>query len=324
MHVTILDDYFDTLRGLPCFGLLAGHQVTIHNDNEQRLGALTARLRDTEALVLIRERTPVTAELVAELPALRLISMRSVHPHVDIEACTRQGVLVCSDMHADTPSHAAAELTWALILASVRQLPQQIASLKSGEWQMGVGKTLRNRTLGLYGYGRIAKAVAAYAEAFGMKVWWWASIDGRQRASHEGARLAPSRKAFFAESDVVSVHIRLKPTTTGAITYGDLDSMSPEALFVNTSRAGVVAPGALEAALATGRPGNVAVDVFETEPFIDVAETYIQLENVIATPHIGYVTHDEWDLQFTDIYNQILAFDAGTPINMINPEAWEQ
>ena len=321
MRVTILDDWFDTLRTLPSFGLLDGHDVTIHNDHEERVDALAERLAGTEALVLIRERTPIPAELIERLPNLRLISQRSAHPHIDIDSCTRHGVLVCSNLHTDTPSYATAELTWALVLASVRQVPQQMASLRAGTWQMGIGKTLRGRTIGLYGYGRIAKAVAHYAAAFAMNVWWWASADGRARATADGAAVAPSRTAFFAESQIVSVHIRLTPATRSAITRADLAAMRPDALFVNTSRAGVVEPGALPAALDAGRPGYAAVDVYDTEPLPQSDDPFIHHPNLVATPHIGYVTEDEWDLQFTDIYDQVNAYRAGHPINMINPDA---
>jgi D-3-phosphoglycerate dehydrogenase len=319
MRVTILDDYFDTLRTLPSFRLLDDHDVTVHNDHEEGIDALAERLAGTEALVLIRERTPIPADLIDRLPNLQLISQRSVYPHIDVDACTRNGVLVCSNLHNDTPSHATAELTWALVLASVRQVPQQMASLRAGTWQMGVGRTLRSRKMGLYGYGRIAKAVAGYATAFGMDVWWWASADGRERAAGDGATIAPSRRAFFADSDVISIHVRLTSTTRAAITHDDLQAMRPDALFVNTSRAGLVQPGALEAALLAGRPGYAAVDVFDTEPLPPTDDPFIHHPNLVATPHIGYVTEDEWDLQFTDIYNQINAYRDGQPINVVNP-----
>lgn len=269
----------------------------------------------------VRERTPIPGPLVDRLPRLRLINQRSVYPHIDIEACTRNGVVVCSDLHAGTPSYSTAELTWALVLASMRQIPQQAASLRAGTWQAGVGRTLRGRTIGLYGFGRIARAVADYADAFGMRTWWWASDQGRARADEAGVEVAPSRAAFFGDSDIVSVHIRLKPETRHAITYADLSAMRPDALFVNTSRAAVVAAGALERALQDGRPGHAAVDVFEAEPLPKTDDPFIHHPNLLATPHIGYVTEDEWDLQFTDIYNQINAYEAGAPINVINPTA---
>lgn len=322
MKVHILDDWFDTLRGLPSFARLAAHDVTIWTDHVTDPGALSERLAEAEALVLFRERTAITADLLARLPNLRLISQRSVYPHVDVAACTENGVLLSSNMHSDTPSYAAAELTFGLILAAMRQIPQQMASLRAGNWQMGVGKTLRGRMLGLYGYGRIGRAVADYARAFGMEVIWWASEEGRARAKSDGETVAPNREAFFAACDIVSLHVRLKPATRGIIGPDDFAAMRPGSLFVNTSRAGLVQPGALLAALNAGRPGMAAVDVFEAEPLHDPADPLVTHSNVIATPHIGYVTEDELDLQFADIYDQINAYATGAPIHMINPEAW--
>ncbi len=323
MRVHILDDWFDTLRGLPCFAKLAGHDVTVWTDHVEDAPTLADRLSEAEALVLFRERTKITAELLACLPNLSLISQRSVYPHIDVPACSANGVLLCSNMHAGTPSYAAAELTWALVMAGMRQIPAQLASLKAGTWQMGVGKTLRGRTVGLYGYGRIGRAVAGYAEAFGMQVQWWSSEDGRARAAADGQRVAESRQDFFADSDVVSVHVRLKPETRGLITLEDLTAMRQDALFVNTSRAGLVQTGALLEALDAGRPGLAAVDVFDTEPLTDSDDPLLRHPNLIGTPHIGYVTEDEFDLQFSDIFDQINAYADGAPIHMINPEAWE-
>ena len=321
MKVHILDDWFDTLRTLPSFRLLDGHEVTVWNDHTDDVAVLAERLQPAEALVLFRERTAITAPLLERLPGLRLISQRSVYPHVDLPACTANGVLLCSNMHADGPSVAAAELTFALILSSARQIPQQMAALQAGKWQLAPGQSLRGRTLGLYGYGRIAKQVAAYAQAFGMKVVWWASDKGREKALAEGATLAESRHAFFADSDFVSVHVRLKPETKGIITKGDLLAMKPTASFVNTSRSGLVEKGALEAALEAGRPGRLALDVFDREPMTAPVDPLVLHPSVIVTPHIGYVTEDELDLQFADIYAQINAYAAGEPIHMINPEA---
>jgi len=319
MKVHILDDWFDTLRSLPCFEMLEGHDVTVWTDHEPDPVKLAARIAEAEALVLFRERTKITAGLLDRLPNLKLISQRSVYPHIDVEACTRNGVTLCSNMHGGTPSYAAAELTLALILASYRQIPQQVASIRAGDWMMGVGRTLRGRTLGLYGYGRIAGAVAIYAEALGMKMQWWASEAGRARAVADGARVADSREAFFATSDVVSLHVRLKPETRGIVTAEDLAAMRPRALFVNTSRSGLVVPGALEAEIARGRI-HAAVDVYDTEPLTDSSHPLLTHPNVLPTPHIGYVTEDEFDLQFTDIFEQINAFADGAPIHVINPE----
>lgn len=321
MKVHILDDWFDTLRTLPSFRLLYGNEVTVWRDHTDDVETLAARLQPAEALVLFRERTAITAPLLARLPNLRLISQRSVYPHVDVPACTANGVLLCSNMHADTPSVAAAELTFALILAAARQIPQQMAALQAGRWQLAPGQTVRGRTLGLYGYGRIAKLVADYARAFGMAVVWWASEGGRAKALADGATVAKSRAEFFAQSDFVSVHVRLKSETKGIITKGDLLAMKPTASFINTSRSGLVEKGALEAALAAGRPGRLALDVFDREPMTPPVDPVVLHPSVIATPHIGYVTEDELDLQFADIYAQINAYAAGQPIHMINPEA---
>ncbi len=278
-RVAILDDYFDTLHTLPCFAKLAPFDVTIFTDHVQDADLLAERLADVEALVLIRERTRIEAALLERLPKLELISQRSVYPHIDIAACTKQGVIVSSNLHADTPSYAAAELTWALVLAAMRQLPQQMAALRRGDWQIGVGHTLRGKTLGLFGYGRIGRVVAEYGKAFGMEVLVWARPDSLRRAGADGWSVAASKEAFFAAGDVVSLHMRLVEATRGIVTAADLARMKPSALLVNTSR-----------------------------------------DNVVCTPHIGYVTRDEYDLQFADIFDQIVAWAAGAPINVINTE----
>jgi len=320
MKITILDDYFDTIRTLPSFAKIASHEVTIWNDHLQETEALARRIGDAEALVLIRERTKIAAPLLERLPKLRLVSQRSVYPHIDIAACTRHGIIVSSDLHAGTPSYATAELTWALILASVRQLTQQVASLKAGNWQMGVGSTLRGKLLGLYGYGRIARAVADVARAFGMSTMVWAREASREAARQDGHRVAASKAEFFAQCDIISLHMRLVDATRGIVKGEDLARMKSSALLVNTSRAPLVEPGALVAALKAGRPGFAAVDVYETEPLRDPADPLLTLPNALCTPHIGYVTREEYELQFTDIFDQIVAYAAGTPTNVVNPD----
>lgn len=320
MRVHILDDWSDTLRHLPCFARLAAHEVTVWTDHVTDVNALAERLAPAEALVLFRERTEITAPLLDRLPNLRLISQRSAYPHIDVPACNRKGVLVCSNMQAGAPSYAAAELTFALILSAMRQLPAQMAALKAGQWQVGVGRTLRGRVLGLYGYGRIARAVAEYARAFGMSVIWWGSAAGRARALADGETIAKSRAAFFGGADIVSIHVRLTPETRGIIGPSDLAAMRPRSVFVNTSRAGLIQLGALRVALDAGRPGLAALDVFDTEPMTDCDDPLVSHPHVIGTPHIGYVTEDEFDLQFSDIFDQINAFADGAPIHMINPE----
>ena len=322
MNVTILDDYHDTLRTLACFAKLADHKITIWNDHVQDIDVLAERLKETEALVLIRERTKIRGPLLERLPRLRLISQRSVWPHIDIDACSRLGIVVSSDARGDTPSYATAELTWGLILSAVRQIPQQAAALKAGRWQIGVGTTLRGKTLGLYGWGRIAHAVADYGRAFGVNVMVWAREASRERARQEGFAVAANKAALFEQSDVLSLHLRLVDATRHIVTAGDLARMKSTALLVNTSRAPLIEPGALVAALQAGRPGLAAVDVYEQEPLIDVADPLLLLPNVLATPHIGYVTREDYEFQFAEIFNQIVAYAAGTPINVVNPDVF--
>jgi D-3-phosphoglycerate dehydrogenase len=319
MKVAILDDYHDTLRTLDCFRTLAAHDVTIFNDHVQDVDRLAERLADTEALVLIRERTQIRAMLLERLPKLRLISQRSVYPHIDIDACTRLGIVVSSSQHADTPSYAAAELTWGLVLAAMRQIPQQMDALKTGRWQIGVGHTVRGKTLGIYGYGRIGAVVAGYGKAFGCDVVVWARAASRERARADGYGVAQSKEAFFAQCDIVSLHMRLVDATRGIVTAADLARMKPTALLVNTSRAPLIEPGALVAALRNGRPGMAAVDVYEEEPVRDPEHPLLKMPNVVCTPHIGYVTRDEYEIQFADIFDQINAYAAGAPINVVNP-----
>jgi len=319
MKIAILDDYFDTLRTLPSFAKLDGHDVQIFTDHVQDTDVLADRLKDAEAVVLIRERTAIRTPLLERLPTLRLISQRSVYPHIDIDACTARGVIVSSDLHAGTPSYATAELTWGVILAAARQIPQQMQSLQRGQWQMGVGSTLRGKTLGIHGYGRIGRVVANYGQAFGMHVIVWAREASRQRAQDDGIEVATSQDAFYGACDVISLHMRLVPETRGIVKAADLARMKPTSLLVNTSRAPLIQPGALVQALEAGRPGAAAVDVFEDEPVRDPNHPLLKMPNVVCTPHIGYVTRDEYELQFSDIFDQIVAYAAGAPINVVNP-----
>jgi len=320
MKISVLDDYFDTLRTLSCFEKLEGHEVEIWNDHVQDTDVLAARLRDTECLVLIRERTKIQAPLLDRLPKLKLISQRSVYPHIDIAACTRLGIVVSSSQHAGIPCYAAAELTWALVLAAARQLPQEVAALKAGKWQTSVGTTLRGKTLGIFGYGRIGAMVAGYGKAFGMNVAAWAREESLARARLDGYAVARSKAEFFESCDVISLHMRLVPATRHIVKAEDLARMKPDAILVNTSRAPLIEPGALVAALAAGRPGYAAVDVFEDEPIRDPDFPLFAFEKVVATPHIGYLTREEYETQFIDIFDQIVAFAAGRPINVVNPD----
>jgi D-3-phosphoglycerate dehydrogenase / 2-oxoglutarate reductase len=320
VKVTVLDDYFDTVRTIDCFAKLRGHDVTIWNDHVQDIDQLAERLKDTEALVLIRERTQIRTPLLERLAKLKLISQRSVFPHIDIDTCTRLGIVVSSSQHADTPSYATAELTWGLVLASSRMIPQQVISLKAGHWQFGVGTTVRGKIFGIYGYGRIGAVVAGYAKAFGMKVLVWAREAARAKARADGYETAASKAAFFETCDFISLHMRLVDATRGIVKADDLARMKPTATLVNTSRAGLVEPNALVNALRAGHPGYAAVDVFEKEPLRDTADPLVNMDNVVATPHIGYVSRDEYEIQFTDIFDQIVSFAAGEPINVVNSD----
>ncbi len=321
MNITILDDYQNVIRTLGCFGKLAGHNVTIWNDHTTDTETLAARLKDTEALVLIRERTPIRAALIGRLHALRLISQRSVYPHIDIDACTRHGVIVSSSMHTGRPSYATAELTWGLILAAMRKIPQEMIAMRAGRWQSTLGIGLRGRTLGIFGYGGIGAVVAGYGKAFGMKVLAWGREASIARASTNGHAVASSRAELFEESDVLTLHLRLIDATRGIVTRADLARMKPDALIVNASRAGLIEPGALEAALRAGRPGMAAVDVYEEEPLPGGRHPLLAMDNVVCTPHLGYVERDAYETQFAGIFEQILAYQSGTPINVVNPEA---
>jgi D-3-phosphoglycerate dehydrogenase / 2-oxoglutarate reductase len=320
VKIAILDDYHDTVRTLGVFSKLAGQDVRIFNDHLQDTDALAERLKDIEALVLIRERTQIRAPLLERLPKLKLISQRSVYPHIDVAACTRLGIVVSSNMHPGTPSYSTAELTWGLILAAAREIPQNVAGMKAGKWQTGIGNTLRGKHLGIYGYGRIGGAVAQVGVAMGMKILVWSREASREKAKADGYAVALSKEAFFAECDVLSLHMRLVDATRGIVKRADLVRMKPTAIFVNTSRAGLLEEGALVEALKTGRPGKAAVDVYEQEPVLGGKHPLLAMDNVVCTPHPGYVTRDEWELQFADIFDQILAYERGQPTNVVNPD----
>ena len=321
MNITILDDYQDTIRTLKCFGKIAGHQVTVWNDHTKDVNVLAERLRDTEALALIRERTPIRAPLLEKLDKLRIISQVGVYPHIDAEACTRRGIIVSASTMPGRPSYATAELTWGMVIAAHRRIPQEMAALKAGKWQaypIGIG--LRGKTLGILGYGKIGAVVAGYGKAFGMNVLVWGRDTTLDKARADGYTAASSREQFFADSDVLSLHVRLIDATRGMVTAADLARMKPTALFVNTSRAGLVVPGALEAALRAGRPGMAAVDVYEEEPVVGAKHPLLAMDNVVCVPHLGYVEQDGLESMFGTIFDQILAYAAGKPINVGNPD----
>jgi D-3-phosphoglycerate dehydrogenase / 2-oxoglutarate reductase len=325
MKITILDDYRDTVRTLNCFGKIARHDVTIWNDHTKDIETLAGRLRNTEALVLIRERTPVGDALLERLGKLRLISHLGPYPHIDREACTRHGVILSSFIGGSRPSYATAELNWALIIAAMRRIPQEMAAMKAGKWQAWpVGVGLHGRTLGIFGYGRIGSVVAGYGRTFGMKVLVWGRESTLVKASADDYPLAASKQQLFEESDVLSLHLKLIDETRGIVTAEDLARMKPSALLVNTSRAGLIERGALENALRAGRPGMAALDVFDEEPLTDPNHPMLKMDNVVVTPHLGYVERDSFEGIFNVMFDQILAYESGNPINVENPEVLQR
>lgn len=317
MHIIIPDDYQDCIRKLGCFAKLAGHQVSVFNDTVTDVDALVARFASADALVLTRERTRITPQLLERLPRLKLISQTGkVSSHLNVDDCTRFGVAVAEGQGAPG---ATAELTWALVMAAMRHLPQEVARLKSGAWQGDIGRQLRGRRLGVWSYGKIGKLVAGYGRAFGMQVWVWGREASVAAARADGFEAAPSRAEFFSGSDVVSLHIRLNAQTAGIVTLDDLSQMKQDALIVNTSRAELVAPGILEAALKSGRPGFAAVDVYEAEPVLDAGHPLLKMSNVICSPHLGYVERDNYELYFGTAFDNVVAFASGAPVNIANP-----
>lgn len=326
MKIAILDDYQDAVRGLDCFRLLDGHEVKVFNNTTRGLGQLAIRLAPFDALVLIRERTAFAPALLAKLPNLKLISQTGkVSGHIDVAAATAHGIAIAEGVGSPL---APAELTWALIMAASRKIVPYANNLKDGLWQTasinpalnGVGRVLHGRTLGLWSYGKIGKLVAGYARAFGMRVLVWGSEASRAAAAADGPEAAPTREALFEQADVLSLHLRLAESTRGIVTAGDLARMKPDALFVNTSRAELVAEGALEHALKQGRPGTAALDVFTSEPLAQDSPL-LRIPTVLATPHLGYVERDSYEIYFQAAFENVVKFAQGEPANILNPEA---
>nr|WP_163501830.1 D-2-hydroxyacid dehydrogenase family protein [Halomonas socia] len=303
MKIVIPDDYQDVVRTLDAFGRLEGHDVTIHHDTLTDLDALAERFKDAEALVLIRERTRISEALLARLPKLRYISQTGGGAaHIDHEACARHGVKVLTGTGSPV---AAAELAWGLLMAATRHIPQEVENLKAGRWQRTLGTGLKGRTLGIFGYGKIGQLVAGYGQAFGMQLLVWGREGTRQRAAEAGLEVAASQDDLFARSDVLSLHLRLNDDTRSIVTAEHLALMQPEVVLINTSRAELIESGALEAALRAGRPGRAGIDVFEQEPLFE--HPMLALPGLVATPHLGYVEKDSYELYFGDAFDNLLA-----------------
>lgn len=315
MHVVIPDDYQNAVRSLDCFSKLDGHSVTVFNDTARDADALAERFRDADALVLIRERTSIREALLERLPRLKLISQTGKGTaHIDLAACAHRGITVCAGTGSPV---APAELTWALVMASMRHIPHEVARLRGGDWQSTVGRALRGRTLGVWGYGKIGSLVAGYGRAFGMNVLAWGREGSLARAQADGVATASDQQTLFERSDVLSLHLRLTKETRGIVSAGDLARMKTDALLVNTSRAELIEPGALETALRAGRPGFAALDVYEEEPILGARHPLLALPNALCTPHLGYVEKDSYELYFGQAFDQVVAFANGTPINVV-------
>jgi D-3-phosphoglycerate dehydrogenase / 2-oxoglutarate reductase len=330
MNIVILDDYQDAVRKLSCASKLEAYAAKVYTNTVKGLGQLSIRLKDADVVVLIRERTHINRQLIEKLPKLKLIAQTGkVGAHIDVPACTERGIVVAEGVGSPV---APAELTWALIMAAMRRLPQYISNLKHGAWQQsglktasmpanfGIGTVLKGKTLGIWGYGKIGRILAGYGQAFGMNVVVWGREASRVNAAKDGLNVAPSREAFFSACDVVTLHLRLNDETRGIVTLEDLSRMKPTSLLVNTSRAELIEVDALIAALNRGRPGMAAVDVFESEPILQ-GHALLRLENCICTPHIGYVEQDSYELYFGAAFENVVNFIKGTPTNIVNPGA---
>ena len=330
MNIVILDDYQDVVRKLDCAAKLDPFQAKVYTNTVKGLGQLSVRLKDADILVLIRERTHLNRQLIEKLPRLKLISQTGrAGKHIDLQTCTARGIAVAEGVGSPV---APAELTWALVMAAARRLPHYIGNLKHGAWQQaglkagsmpsnfGLGTVLHGKTLGIWGYGKIGKLVAGYGKAFGMQVLVWGSEKSREAAQADGHAAAQSKEAFFANSDDLSLHMRLTDTTQNIVNSADLALMKPTAILVNTSRAELIEPDALISALNRGRPGMAAVDVFETEPILQ-GHALLRLENCICTPHIGYVEQNSYEMYFNAAFDNVVNFIKGTPTNIINPGA---
>ena len=330
MNIVILDDYQDAVRKLVCAAKLEDFPAKVYTNTVKGLGQLSVRLKDADVIVLIRERTHLTRAIIEKLPKLKLI-VQTGHagPHIDIQACTERGIAVAEGTGSPT---APAELTWALIMTALRRLPHYIGNLKHGAWQQsglkagsmppnfGVGTVLKGKTLGIWGYGKIGQLLAGYGQAFGMKVLIWGREPSRERAMLDGYQAADSQQAFFSQSDVLTLHLRLNEDTAGIVKHEDLAFMKPTALLVNTSRAELIEPDALLSALNRGRPGMAAIDVFENEPILQ-GHALLRLENCICTPHIGYVEQESYEMYFGAAFDNVINFIKGTPTNIVNPGA---
>ena len=320
MKIAVIDDYQNAFKTLKCFPKLSGHEVMVYTDAQTDIGKLAERLKDADAVVLTQQRTSFPRALIEKLPKLKLIGQTGrAATHVDIEVCTEKGIVVSAGGSGNP--NATAELTWGLILSALRNLPFEVKRLKEGHWQSTLGIGVHRKTLGVYAYGKIGSIVAGAGKAFGARVLCWGREGSTGRAKAAGFEVAKSRAEFFAEADILSLHLPLNKDTRGIVTRDDLAYMKPTSLMVNASRAGLIAAGALVDALRAGRPGRAAVDVYEQEPVLGADHPLVKMDNVTCTPHLGYVTRESYEEYYAVVVDDIVAFAAGKPNHVLNPEA---
>ena len=323
MKIVVIDDYQDAFRRMSCFAKLAGHDVVVFTDTEKEPERLAARIGDAECVLLTQQRTWFRRPLLERLPKLRLISQTGrVTAHIDLKACTERGILVCAG--GKGRPHSTAELAWALILAALRHLPTEVNNIRAGRWQSTLGFDIYGKTLGIYALGGIGAIVAQVGHAFGARILCWGRGASLERARGAGYEVATSREQFFAESDILSLHLPMVRETRGIITRADLARMKPTALLVNTSRSKLIEDGALVAALEAGRPGFAAVDVYDDEPVLNANDPLVRLPNAICTPHLGFVTAETYEIHYDLAVEQVLAFVAGKPIHVVNPQVLQK
>ncbi|HVR15217.1 MAG TPA: D-2-hydroxyacid dehydrogenase family protein [Candidatus Limnocylindrales bacterium] len=319
MKIAVIDDYQNAFKTLKCYPKLAGHEVVIYTEPETNVEKIAERLKDADAVILTQQRTAFPRALIEKLPKLKLIGQTGrAASHVDLEACTDRGVVVSAGGSGN--SNATAELTWGLILSALRNLPFEVKRLKEGRWQSTLGIGVNGKTLGIYAYGKIGSIVAGVGKAFGARVVCWGREGSTGRAKAAGFDVAKSREEFFAECDIISLHLPLNKETRGIVTRDDLGRMKPTALLVNPSRSGLIAKGALEEALKAGRPGRAAVDVYDQEPVLGADHPLLKMDNVTCTPHLGYVTRESYEEYYAVVVDDIVAFAAGKPNHVLNPD----
>jgi D-3-phosphoglycerate dehydrogenase len=321
MKIAVIDDYQNAFKTLKCFPKLSGHEVVVYTDPETNLEKIAERLKDVDAVLLTQQRTGFSRALIEKLPKLKLIGQTGrAESHVDLEACTEKGIVVSAGGSGN--SNATAELTWGLILSALRNLPFEVRRLKEGHWQSTLGIGVNGKTLGIYAYGKIGSIVAAAGKAFGARVICWGREGSTGRAKAAGFEVAKSREEFFAECDIISLHLPLNKETRGIVTRDDLARMKPTALMVNASRSGLIVKGALEEALKAGRPGRAAVDVYDQEPVLGADHPLLKMDNVTCTPHLGYVTRESYEEYYAVVVDDIVAFAAGKPNHVLNPDVF--